>query len=272
MYVSISSRFHDSHRLLARDINSLNRVTVASIVRLSLLVQFLFLSKSDRGFVISGIESNLAIIATSIPAVYPLLRSREHGGWRPKKRRLFGGGTDSSDGGEPDIGLQIGVSTPKSSGFGSPTTPRPKITGLPSPTNRDRSRSRSRVRFEEPTRDRSKSSTRRSKSTTRRRGAISKGDIRILPSAPQERSSPLPPRIPSPQSGDEQMITVRSVMREINEVASGMEIGPGSYGSRDVPRTRAGAADELHERSTQGKRPSASLSRPSAPGRKADHI
>ncbi|KAK4225572.1 hypothetical protein QBC38DRAFT_368483 [Podospora fimiseda] len=62
-------------------------VTITSIVRLILLVQGLFnlqvINDPTRniGFITSGIETNLAIITASAPALRPIFRSREKGGW-----------------------------------------------------------------------------------------------------------------------------------------------------------------------------------------------
>ncbi|KAK3996041.1 hypothetical protein QBC44DRAFT_366012 [Cladorrhinum sp. PSN332] len=62
-------------------------VTITSIVRLILLVQGLFnlqvIDDPTRniGFITSGIETNLALITASAPALRPIFRSRERGGW-----------------------------------------------------------------------------------------------------------------------------------------------------------------------------------------------
>ncbi|KAK0673859.1 hypothetical protein QBC41DRAFT_391260 [Cercophora samala] len=62
-------------------------VTITSTVRLVLLVQGLFnltaLSDptSNIGFVTSAIETNLALITASAPALRPIFRRRERGGW-----------------------------------------------------------------------------------------------------------------------------------------------------------------------------------------------
>ncbi|KAK3333315.1 hypothetical protein B0T19DRAFT_122478 [Cercophora scortea] len=64
-------------------------VTITSIVRLVFLVQGLFGIKvtsdmSGMGFVTSAIETNLALITASAPALRPIFRSRERGGWFPR--------------------------------------------------------------------------------------------------------------------------------------------------------------------------------------------
>ncbi|KAK4146132.1 uncharacterized protein C8A04DRAFT_9984 [Dichotomopilus funicola] len=62
-------------------------VTITSIVRMILLVQGLFSipifpnSSNNVGFVISAVETNLALITASAPALRPIFRSRERGGW-----------------------------------------------------------------------------------------------------------------------------------------------------------------------------------------------
>ncbi|KAK3379860.1 hypothetical protein B0T24DRAFT_172294 [Lasiosphaeria ovina] len=65
-------------------------VTITSVIRLVLLLQGLFgltlLSDptSNIGFVTSAIETNLALITASAPALRPIFRSRERGGWFPR--------------------------------------------------------------------------------------------------------------------------------------------------------------------------------------------
>lgn len=62
-------------------------VTIASVVRLVILVQGLFglVTSSDPtfniGFVVSAIETNLALITASAPALRPFFRDRDRGGW-----------------------------------------------------------------------------------------------------------------------------------------------------------------------------------------------
>ncbi|KAK3322217.1 hypothetical protein B0H66DRAFT_194942 [Apodospora peruviana] len=78
-------------------------VTITSIVRLVLLVQGLFgvIITSDTtniGFVTSAIETNLALITASAPALRPIFRSRERGGWF--SRTLVG----QSRVGDPEMG------------------------------------------------------------------------------------------------------------------------------------------------------------------------
>ncbi|KAK4123856.1 hypothetical protein N657DRAFT_690511 [Parathielavia appendiculata] len=62
-------------------------VTITSIVRLVLLVQGLFNisifpnSSKNVGFVVCAIETNLALITATAPALRPIFRSRDRGGW-----------------------------------------------------------------------------------------------------------------------------------------------------------------------------------------------
>ncbi|KAK3295775.1 uncharacterized protein B0H64DRAFT_417402 [Chaetomium fimeti] len=63
-------------------------VTITSIIRLVLLVQGLFsvsifpnAASHNVGFVTSAVETNLAIITASAPALRPIFRSRDRGGW-----------------------------------------------------------------------------------------------------------------------------------------------------------------------------------------------
>ncbi|KAK3357093.1 hypothetical protein B0T25DRAFT_146694 [Lasiosphaeria hispida] len=65
-------------------------VTITSIIRLVLLLQGLFGltlfsdPMSNIGFVSSAIETNLALITASAPALRPIFRSRDRGGWFPR--------------------------------------------------------------------------------------------------------------------------------------------------------------------------------------------
>ncbi|EAQ91150.1 hypothetical protein CHGG_03085 [Chaetomium globosum CBS 148.51] len=63
-------------------------VTITSIIRLVLLIQGLFsvsifpsAASQNVGFVTSAVETNLAIITASAPALRPIFRSRDRGGW-----------------------------------------------------------------------------------------------------------------------------------------------------------------------------------------------
>ena len=62
-------------------------MTIASIARLVIFVQGLFNLAPDSdpsaniGFVVSAIETNLALITASAPALRPIFRSRDRGGW-----------------------------------------------------------------------------------------------------------------------------------------------------------------------------------------------
>ncbi|KAL2271504.1 hypothetical protein VTJ83DRAFT_875 [Remersonia thermophila] len=63
-------------------------VTITSIIRLVLLVRGLFMvpifphsDPGNVGFVTSAIETNLALITASAPALRPIFRSRDRGGW-----------------------------------------------------------------------------------------------------------------------------------------------------------------------------------------------
>ncbi|OAA67070.1 hypothetical protein SPI_01646 [Niveomyces insectorum RCEF 264] len=64
-------------------------VTISSVARLIILVQgqFNLVVLKDPtfniGFVTSAIETNLALITASVPALRPFLRRRNHGGWLP---------------------------------------------------------------------------------------------------------------------------------------------------------------------------------------------
>jgi hypothetical protein len=63
-------------------------VTITSIIRLVMLIQGLFnipifpnAASHNVGFVTSAIETNLALITASAPALRPIFRSRDRGGW-----------------------------------------------------------------------------------------------------------------------------------------------------------------------------------------------
>ncbi|KAL1910008.1 hypothetical protein Sste5344_004197 [Sporothrix stenoceras] len=65
-------------------------VTITSIARMVIFVQGLFglVMSADPtfniGFITSDIETNLALITASIPALRPFLRARDRGGWLPR--------------------------------------------------------------------------------------------------------------------------------------------------------------------------------------------
>ena len=97
------------------------------MVRLVLLVQGLFglfpASSSQgtgTGFVTSAIETNLALITASAPALRPIFRSRERGGWFP--RTVVVEPTTSLEAdpemGQKPTGWENGNSRPPSSGSG----------------------------------------------------------------------------------------------------------------------------------------------------------
>lgn len=77
--------------LLVRGTNThLLSVTITSVVRLVLLLQGLFGLRvftdpsNNIGFVSSAIETNLALVTASAPALRPFFRRRENGGWFPR--------------------------------------------------------------------------------------------------------------------------------------------------------------------------------------------
>ena len=71
-------------------------VTITSIIRLLLLIQGLFalsifpraMMDGNIGFVTSVIETNLALITASAPALRPIFRSRANGGWFATARSM----------------------------------------------------------------------------------------------------------------------------------------------------------------------------------------
>lgn len=93
--------------LVAKESFYRSRVTITSIVRLVLLVQGLFgvtitSDTTNIGFVTSAIETNLALITASAPALRPIFRSRARGGWFP--RTLVDG--QSRIAADPEMGEQ----------------------------------------------------------------------------------------------------------------------------------------------------------------------
>ncbi len=82
------------------------RVTLASTIRLILLVQGLFNvsifpnSGNNVGFVTSAIETNLALITASAPALRPIFRSRDRGGWFARSVMA----TTKPGGSDPEMG------------------------------------------------------------------------------------------------------------------------------------------------------------------------
>ncbi|KAL2181478.1 uncharacterized protein P884DRAFT_189349 [Thermothelomyces heterothallicus CBS 202.75] len=84
-------------------------VTITSIIRLLLIVQGIFNtpvfpnSDSNVGFVSSAIETNLALIAASAPALRRIFRSRNHGGWFARSVMATAGAQGGSNSSKSNI-------------------------------------------------------------------------------------------------------------------------------------------------------------------------
>ncbi|KAK4174124.1 hypothetical protein QBC36DRAFT_358203 [Triangularia setosa] len=187
-------------------------VTITSIVRLVLLVQGLFnltaLSDptSNIGFVTSAIETNLALITASAPALRPIFRRRERGGWLG--RSSVAPPTTRNGSVPPDL-----ESGQKSIGWD-------KINRSASPARSTRAkfgRGGSKV-----------SRGGRSKTASRKgRG----GKLRPIITRVMTTEQPQELRSSSPRESEEQTMTnngimrVSDIQREINEIAKDIDIG-----------------------------------------------
>ncbi|KAB5570113.1 hypothetical protein GE09DRAFT_1170964 [Coniochaeta sp. 2T2.1] len=105
-------------------------VTITSVVRLVILVQGLFglVTSTDPtyniGFVASAIETNLALITASAPALRPFFRARDRGGWFGGARASVApnsrsGGSKNGGGGDIEA-----ATTSNSKPFGWPLSAR----------------------------------------------------------------------------------------------------------------------------------------------------
>lgn len=176
-------------------------------MRLVLLVQGLYGIKITRdgtniGFVTSAIETNLALITASAPALRPIFRSRERGGWLP--RTLVDGQSRIAD---AEMGQQKPVdwdNRPSTSGGGTK--------GGTGKLGRGGSRGGGARR----------GSTRSARSTRSGRGGKIKPIIRVRTDLAELRSQ-------SPRSSEEETMTnngimrVSDIQREIDGIAK--EIG-----------------------------------------------
>ncbi|KAK4194146.1 hypothetical protein QBC40DRAFT_239112 [Triangularia verruculosa] len=198
-------------------------VTITSIVRLVLLVQGLFnltaLSDptSNIGFVTSAIETNLALITASAPALRPIFRRRERGGW-------FGRSSvaPTRNGSRPPD-LESGQ---KSVGWDG--------------ANRSSSPARSiRAKFG---RGGSKVGRGGRTKTSSRRGGRG-GKLRPIITRVITTEQPQELRSSSPRGSEEQTMTnngimrVSDIQREINEIAKDIDIGLARTTMRDSEGT-----------------------------------
>ncbi|OIW33786.1 hypothetical protein CONLIGDRAFT_640876 [Coniochaeta ligniaria NRRL 30616] len=192
-------------------------VTITSVVRLVLLVQGLFglVTSSDPtfniGFVVSAIETNLALITASAPALRPFFRARDRGGWLGRSSAAAGP-TKSND----VEAATTGTSKP----FGWALSSRNSTPRSPGGTKLSRASSRG---------------GRRGGSSSRRgRGGAKKYDIRLRRDVGTELL-----RSRSPRSSEEETMTANGIMRvsdiqrEIDGIVKEIAVeGSGTYTGR----------------------------------------
>ncbi|KAK1751626.1 hypothetical protein QBC47DRAFT_307527 [Echria macrotheca] len=183
-------------------------VTITSIIRLMLLIQGLFglqifTDASNKvGFVTSGIETNLALITASAPALRPFFRSRERGGWLPQMSMARSRISDEEKG---PVVKSVGWDSPRTGG---------------SPTSKG-GRGGSRVGR--------RGSNRSGRSARNGRGGKTKPSIRVRADMAELRSQ-------SPRSSEEETMTNNGIMRisdiqrEIDSIAREIAAtGSGAY-------------------------------------------
>ncbi|KAK0732731.1 hypothetical protein B0T21DRAFT_335085 [Apiosordaria backusii] len=200
-------------------------VTITSIVRLVLLVQGLFnltaLSDptSNIGFVTSAIETNLALITASAPALRPIFRRRERRGWlgrssvAPPTRN--GGPPPDLESGQKSLGWEDANRSSSSPARSA----RAKFGRGGSKVGRGG----------------------RNKTASRRGGRG--GKLRPIITRVMTTEQPQELRSSSPRESEEQTMTnngimrVSDIQREINEIAKDIDIGLARTTTRDSGET-----------------------------------
>ncbi|KAJ9136689.1 Cfem domain-containing protein [Pleurostoma richardsiae] len=245
-------------------------VTITSIVRMVIFVQGLFRLVRDPdptfniGFVTSGIETNLALITASAPALRPIFRSRRRGGWfpvsfYPKSQQQPPPPAD------PEMGTTI-----------TSAATRP---GTSSSSGRGGGSSSGNGKFGSGTRGgRRPAGAGRGRAGSSRRKPVNLRDIRIRPivagcggssSGGPGGNEALLLRSQSPRGSEEETMTANGIMRvsdvqrEIDGIVKDMAVGPGSYGSgrgaaapqQPRPPTRRGEDKEMNGDSAKDEDP-----------------
>lgn len=191
-------------------------MTITSVVRLVILVQGLFglVTSTDPtfniGFVVSAIETNLALITASAPALRPFFRARERGGWMgrssgaPTKSGDVEGGGTSGD--KKSLGWPLSAKFSSS----SPKSPGAKLA-----------------------RGSSRGGRRGGSRSGRGRGGAKKYDIRLRRDVAHELRSQ------SPRASEEETMTANGIMRvsdiqrEIDGIVKEIAVeGSGTYVGR----------------------------------------
>lgn len=188
-------------------------VTITSVVRLVLLVQGLFglVTSPDPtfniGFVVSAIETNLALITASAPALRPFFRNRDRGGWMGRSS----------------------VAPTKSGDVEAATTSRSYAWPLSAKGSTPKPQGGNKV-----ARGSSRGGRRGGSRSGRGRGAAKKYDIRIRRDVTELRSQ-------SPRSSEEETMTANGIMRvsdiqrEIDGIVKEIAVeGSGTYTGRPI--------------------------------------
>ncbi|KAH8910008.1 hypothetical protein BR93DRAFT_993098 [Coniochaeta sp. PMI_546] len=195
------------------NLTNIPSVTITSVVRLVLLVQGLFglVTSSDPtfniGFVVSAIETNLALITASAPALRPFFRTRDRGGWlgRSSVAPTKSGDVEAATSSKP---------------FGWPLSSRGSTPRSPGGNKLARGSSRG--------------GRRGGSRSGRGRGGAKKYDIRLRRDVAELRSQ-------SPRASEEETMTANGIMRvsdiqrEIDGIVKEIAVeGSGTYTGRAV--------------------------------------
>jgi hypothetical protein len=229
------------------------RVTITSIVRLVLLVQGLYnirifpnMASNNVGFVISAIETNLALITASAPALRPIFRSRDRGGWFARSVMATTRGAPDNTRSDPDV--EMGQ---KPIGWDKETETSPAISG----NTRGGGKLGSRRGGKKP-----------GSSSTRRRGRSplrARGSGRIKPTIIRIKTDrDLAELRSSPRSSEEQAMTnnglvrVSDIQREIDGIVKDIAVaGAGSYTGGTKTNNITGNNNNSNMRPTTPKTP-----------------
>ncbi|KAB5558618.1 hypothetical protein GE09DRAFT_119580 [Coniochaeta sp. 2T2.1] len=229
-------------------------VTITSVVRLVLLVQGLFglVTSTDPtyniGFVASAIETNLALITASAPALRPFFRARDRGGWFGGARASVApnsksGGSKNGGGGDIEA-----ATTSNSKPFGWPLSAR----GSKAPKTPKSPSSSTNKLFRGSSRGGRRGGSRSGGRGRGGSGSAKKYDIRLrrdVGGAAELRSQ-------SPRASEEEAMTANGIMRvsdiqreidgivkEIAVEGSGTYTGGGGRGGRPItPKTSSASS------------------------------
>ncbi|CAK7216614.1 hypothetical protein SBRCBS47491_002887 [Sporothrix bragantina] len=224
-------------------------VTITSIARMAIFIQGFFgLAVSDDptfniGFITSAIETNLALITASIPALRPFLRARDRGGWLPRfgSRKTRGDNTTGVTGGAQTNSAEM----TRTNAYMSRTSTMTANTVI-----------KTAVAVPLPT------SSGKPKKTNSRRGRDANGKLLRIGTSSDRGDRLQPLRSQSPRSSEEETMTSNGIMRvsdiqrEIDGLARELTAVSGTYTGSFLDTDPADPRSRRYRR-TQTQQPSA---------------